>query len=576
MCRRCLRMRWQHALMHMCALQEHIHRYTWGQRAGYINAASGECLGSTAQHILCQCPIESGFMAGCGGARWGAEQWLFVCCFFLLAVIIAPPPLKMASRHSIEQVGTHLYTLMLPQECIHAPATCRWREDVCFFPLKFWKLGPCYLLFLALCKIFSMRECLWLSEFFWFSGSGHYSTRTTVFIWRKGKDRQAPECNWTCSYTTTGSWQRLGKRLGSPREAWSQTRTSCASHWNRHTAPPLPSTSALGSVIQLLQTTPFCFAALFSDASLIKSPTATSLTPPEKVGVNTQTDAYQITLQRVFKVPREITCGRLPGPSQSRACRSVRTVLHLVWSAALLKPASFTREALHTDAKEQQNKSSRRHVQDKTLMHVNVIKRSTNVQTYVRTDRLFVSSGGQYGESGMAVSFGTQFLTITTNQAPSGLQENPFFWRRGKSNGYRSSCTLELSVKHMKEQAWVMPTAGWYLHISHVQCPLSQVLFEESYINRLLWQRPSSGRPWPGAENVLHVWVGFFQVGQMHPSMWGAERRVWRFCGQLADSRGERNQVQEQTWSGKIAVTGQDVTRSQLCRSAETLPSQTS
>lgn len=187
-------------------------------------------------------------------------------------------------------------------------------------------------------------------------------------VWSKGKDRQAPECNWTCSYTTTGSWQRLGKRLGSPGEAWSQTRPSCASHWIRHTAPPLPSTSALGSVIQLLQTTPFCLAAIFSDASLIKSPTTTSLTPPEKVGVNTLTGAYQITLQCVFKVPWEITCGRLPGPSQSRVCRSVRTMLHLVWSAALLKPASFTRKALKTDAKEQQNKSSRRHVQDKTLM----------------------------------------------------------------------------------------------------------------------------------------------------------------------------------------------------------------
>lgn len=69
MCTRRLRMRWQHALKHICALQEHVHRYTWGQRAGYINAASGECLGSTAQHILCQCPSESGFMAGCGGAR---------------------------------------------------------------------------------------------------------------------------------------------------------------------------------------------------------------------------------------------------------------------------------------------------------------------------------------------------------------------------------------------------------------------------------------------------------------------------------------------------------------------------
>lgn len=61
----------------------------------------------------------------------------------------------------------------------------------------------------------------------------------TVLLRGKGKDRQAPERNWTCSYTTTGSWQRLGKRLGSPGEAWSQSRPSCARRWNRHTAPSL-------------------------------------------------------------------------------------------------------------------------------------------------------------------------------------------------------------------------------------------------------------------------------------------------------------------------------------------------
>lgn len=216
----------------------------------------------------------------------------------------------------------------------------------------------------------------------------------------------------------------------------------------------------------------------FSDASLIKSPTTTtSLTPPEKVGVNTQTGAYQITLQRVFKVPQEITCGRLPGPSQSRVCRSVRTVLHLVRSAALLKPASFSREALNTDAKEQQNKSSRCHVQDKTLLHVHVIKRWPVWEKW---------NGGFVWDT-----------VFNHNNKPSTIRSaiEPFFLRWGKSKGYRSSCPLDLSVKHMKEQAWVMPTAGWYLHISHVQCPLSQVLFEESYINRLLWQRPSSGRP---------------------------------------------------------------------------------
>lgn len=196
-------------------------------------------------------------MAGCGGARWGAEQWLFVCCSFLLAVIIAPPPLKMASRLSIMQVGAHVHAFMMPQECIHAPATCLWQEDVCLFVFFSQNMEMSALLSVVFSyteEIFNFSECLWLGDFFCFSHSGHYSARrcATVLVWGKGKDRQAPERNWTCSYTTTGSWQRLGKRLGSPGEAWSQSWPSCAGPWNRHAAPPLSSTSALASVIQLL------------------------------------------------------------------------------------------------------------------------------------------------------------------------------------------------------------------------------------------------------------------------------------------------------------------------------------
>lgn len=73
------------------------------------------------------------------------------------------------------------------------------------------------------------------------SPSQHTNTEArSVFLRGIGKDRQAPEHNWTCSYTTTGSWQCLGRRLGSPREAWSLTRPCCARHRNRITAPPLP------------------------------------------------------------------------------------------------------------------------------------------------------------------------------------------------------------------------------------------------------------------------------------------------------------------------------------------------
>lgn len=219
-------------------------------------------------------------MAGCGGARWGTEQWLFVCCSFLWAVIIAPPPLKMASRLSIMQVGAHVHAFMLPQECIHAPATCLWWKDVWFFCPKIWKWVPCYLLCLAIYKRFSDSENV--GDFFCFSGSGDYSARrcATFSVRGKGKDRQAPERNWTCSYTTTGSWQRLGKRLGSPGEAWSQSRPSCARRWNRHAAPPLSSTSALASVIQLLLTT----ADLFSDILSIRSPFFTPFHPTWNVG----------------------------------------------------------------------------------------------------------------------------------------------------------------------------------------------------------------------------------------------------------------------------------------------------
>lgn len=201
--------------MHTCGLNKSTSR---GARGGSVPAVLGECLGSTAQHILCQCPNETAFMAGCGGARWGAEQWLFVCCSFLLAVIIAPPPLKMASRLLIMQVGAHVHAFMLPQECIHASASCLWREDVCFFFLKIWKWAPCYLLFLAIYKRFSASENVYDSSsvfqalviiqladawLFWYEGKvktgrlqsviGHVATPPQGVGSAWGKDLAPPE-----------------------------------------------------------------------------------------------------------------------------------------------------------------------------------------------------------------------------------------------------------------------------------------------------------------------------------------------------------------------------------------------
>lgn len=42
-------------------------------------------------------------------------------------------------------------------------------------------------------------------------------------------------------------------------------------------------------------------------------------------------------------------------------------------------------------------------VHDKTLTHVSVRNMAEYVQMYVRSDGLFVSRGGQYGERGMQV-----------------------------------------------------------------------------------------------------------------------------------------------------------------------------
>lgn len=165
--------------VHACALtpcicahiynwHEHIHRYTWEQRADYINAIWGECLGSTAQHILCVSrPSEIRFMDGCGTTRWGPEQWLFVCCFFLLAVIIAPPPppplwtlpdtQASMPAHTCTHLGSHRNASTLLQQistCAFLEIeTYKWGEYMEFFWeswfFRFWKMWDqdwsCYL-----------------------------------------------------------------------------------------------------------------------------------------------------------------------------------------------------------------------------------------------------------------------------------------------------------------------------------------------------------------------------------------------------------------------------------------------
>lgn len=70
-----------------------------------------------------------------------------------------------------------------------------------------------------------------------------------------------------------------------------------------------------------------------------------------------------------------------------------------VWEPCciLSQPASFTRKALNMDAKEWNC------VHDKTLTHVSVRNMAEYVQTYVRSDGLLVSRGGQYGKRGMQV-----------------------------------------------------------------------------------------------------------------------------------------------------------------------------
>lgn len=92
-------------------------------------------------------------------------------------------------------------------------------------------------------KIFNFRERLGLGDFFcFFSAFVIIQLADARLFWceGKGKDRQAPERNWTCSYTTTGSWQRLGKRLGSPGEAWSQSQAElCQALKQTRSAPSL-------------------------------------------------------------------------------------------------------------------------------------------------------------------------------------------------------------------------------------------------------------------------------------------------------------------------------------------------
>lgn len=64
-----------------------------GKRGSYINAALGECLGSTAQHILCQRPSETAFY----GRVWRGKvrrRTMIVCLlfFFISSHNCSPSP----------------------------------------------------------------------------------------------------------------------------------------------------------------------------------------------------------------------------------------------------------------------------------------------------------------------------------------------------------------------------------------------------------------------------------------------------------------------------------------------------
>lgn len=143
----------------------------------------------------------------------------------------------------------------------------------------------------------ALKNRIVISSLLPFSAHKHWHTQArSVFLWGIGKDRQAPENNWTCSYTTKGSWQRLGRRLGSPREAWSITRPSCARHWNRHTAPPLPSTN----------TPPAYFSDLISSARPLTVFALLLVQLYLKVGsTGWHTNTHKIMLIQVWKIPKK-------------------------------------------------------------------------------------------------------------------------------------------------------------------------------------------------------------------------------------------------------------------------------
>lgn len=168
----------------------------------------------------------------------------------------------MASRHSIDTPAhTYVATRMYPRS---GNMSMTGRSGF-FPPLKLWKLVPCYLLFLALYKIFSMRQCFWVLLVFriW---------STTVSNEGKVKTGRLQSVIGHVATPPQGVGSAWGKDLAPPERPGVRPDRAVPGTETDTQRPPLPSTSALGSVIQLLQTTPFCFAAHFSDASLSQSP----------------------------------------------------------------------------------------------------------------------------------------------------------------------------------------------------------------------------------------------------------------------------------------------------------------